>query len=214
MSLKITDADVNRIASRMQVNEPLLQAILKKESRGAGFLPPPDNRPKILFEGHWFYRLAPKEARDKALIEAPSICYPTWTREHYAKGPNALARMKGEWDRLALAIKYHRNAALQSASWGLGQVMGMHWQRVGYESIQSFVNAMYGSEALQFEAVVKFMQANKSLNTILQKQALSEQDFHTVGRLYNGSLYQKNNYHTDLRTYYLQAGGIVLPSLN
>lgn len=214
MSVKINSEDLARLAVRMKYNQALITAILKKESSGSGFLPEPDNRPKILFEGHWFHRLAPKEAREKAAIEAPSICHPKWDRQHYAKGANALLRMKGEWDRLALAVRYHRSAALQSCSWGLGQVMGFHWSRLGYESVQSFVNAMYASELKQFEAVLLFMKSDKVLHAILQKPALAEQDFHTIGLRYNGGGYATHNYHGGLRSLYLAAGGIILPGLN
>ncbi|MGA0525154.1 N-acetylmuramidase domain-containing protein, partial [Escherichia coli] len=48
----------------------------------------------------------------------------------------------GEWDRLARAIEINRPAALESASWGLFQIMGFHWKLLGFASVQAFVNAM------------------------------------------------------------------------
>ena len=54
-----------------------------------------------------------------------------------------------QYDRLAAAISLYRDAALQSASLGLGQVMGMNFQAAGFDSVEDMVAAMVESEDRQ-----------------------------------------------------------------
>lgn len=38
-------------------------------------------------------------------------------------------------------------AALESASWGAFQIMGFHWERLGFASVKDFVAAMSADES-------------------------------------------------------------------
>ena len=98
-----------------------------------------------------------------------------------------------EHQRLAQARQLDEVAALESASWGAFQVMGYHWQRLGYSSIHDFVAAMNRSEADHLEAFVRYIEADTNL-----LKALKAQKWATVAKLYNGPDYQRNLYDVKL----------------
>ena len=105
------------LSQSLMVEEAALHAVAAVESSGSGFLAPPSDLPKVLFEGHAFHRLTQGRFDD---VE-PTLSFPKWTKEHYAG--SAL----GEWKRLERAKELDRAAALQSASWGMFQIMGFNY---------------------------------------------------------------------------------------
>ena len=98
--------------------------------------------------------------------------------------------------RLGAAVALNQDAALQSASWGLGQVMGENYAGLNYASVDDMVAAMTASEDGQLQAVVQFI-LGKGLQTALQQQ-----DWATYAHGYNGPDYAKNNYDTRLASAY------------
>ena len=187
MSKKLTADDYARAAEELGVPVASIRAVTEVESKGDGFLP--DGRPVILFERHIMYR----QVRDKfggaraqqEFERHPDICNPT--AGGYGKvseQPNRMGKAAGEIDR---------ECALQSASWGLFQVMGFHWQTLGYESLQKFVNAMYRSEGDQLDAFVRFIKSNPAIH-----KALKARDWAAFAKGYNGPAYAQNQYDTKL----------------
>lgn len=75
-----------------------------------------NGKPKILFEAHIFSRLS-NRAFDAS---HPNISSRTWSRSLYAGGI-------AEYGRLEDALKLNVSAALQSASWGRFQIMGINY---------------------------------------------------------------------------------------
>src|SRR5271165_293264 len=117
-------------------------AVVGVETSGSGFLP--DRRPKILFERHVFSGRTNHQF-DEA---SPDISNPV--PGGYGNGGAA------QYDRLSRAMALDRHAALQSASWGLGQVMGYNAEIVGYGSVEEMVSTMVDSENSQLEAMARF----------------------------------------------------------
>ena len=191
----LTRDDFKAAAAALGVAVPAVQAVTDVEALGAGFLP--DDRPKILYERHVMYNQLIKEA---GLGEAVhfALAYPevvNRTPGGYATGPTAFARGAAEWDRLGKAITINRQCALESASWGLFQIMGFHWSTLRYPTVQAFVNAMYASEAAQLDAFVRFVRADSVLH-----RALQSCDWLTFARRYNGPAFAKNRYDSKLAT--------------
>lgn len=179
---KLASADFERAAARLGVSVAHVRAVAEVESRGAAFLP--SGEPTILFERHVFSKLTGGKF-DKT---HPNISNPT--RGGYgASGQN-------QHVRLQQAVKLDREAALQSASWGIFQVMGFNWKLVGFPSLQDFINAMYAGEQGSLEAFVGFIEANKL------QGALKRQDWHAFAKTYNGSGYASHGYHTKLAAAY------------
>ncbi|SQC90482.1 putative peptidoglycan-binding domain-containing protein [Pseudomonas aeruginosa] len=82
--------------------------------------------------------------------------------------PGGYAGGTAEHHRLANARQIDDTAALESASWGAFQIMGFHWQRLGYVSVQAFAEAMGRSESAQFEAFVRFIDTDPALHKALK----------------------------------------------
>lgn len=194
MTRKLTETDYQRAAEDLGVPVAAVKAVTEVESRGDGFLP--DGRPVVLFERHIMYR----RVRDKfGSAEAqkyferyPDLINPTpGGYGKTAEQPNRMGRA---------AVSIDRDCALESASWGLFQIMGFHWESLGYESLQQFVNAMYRSEGDQLEAFVRFIKVNAGVH-----QALKRLDWVGVARGYNGPNYSINKYDTRLADAYNKA---------
>ena len=185
---KITIAQIKACADSLGVPLAAMCAVHEVESQGEGFNS--DNSPVILFEPHIFYKQLTKKGlidiRNRVMRERPDLCYPKWKQGAYGD--------EGEYQhkRLTAASQYHRESALESASWGLGQVMGFNWQDLGYPSLQAFINAQYKDEGSQLDTMCRFIKVNKLVDE------LQRQDWAGFAYRYNGAGYKANNYHTKL----------------
>lgn len=186
MTKSLRPDDIARAAAALGVPEAAVWAVTQVESNGAGFLP--DGRPKILFERHVMYRQLKAEAGPGDAVHY-SLLYPSIVN----KQPGGYAGGAAEWERLDRAIQIHRPSALESASWGMFQIMGFHWKTVGLKSAQQLVNLAYQSEGAQLDLFVLFVQANPGM-----LKALRAQDWAAFARAYNGPGYAANKYDTKL----------------
>lgn len=188
--MKITEKDYQEVSRQEGIGVAELKTIMAVESRGAGHLP--DGRPKVLFEGHKFYaHLRHNTAlRQQVCRERPDICHARYTNKYYRGGA-------AEWERLAAAIAYDREAALKSASWGAFQILGENHRAAGFATVQEFVNAMYRSEREHLVAVCRFIKSWPK-----QYKALLNHDWETFARCYNGPAYKTNGYDRKLREAY------------
>lgn len=189
MKPRITNQDYANAAKLLNVDLPALLAVADLESRGSGFLP--DGRPVILFEAHVFSRLT----RGKYDKTHPNISSKKWNRKLYgASGVH-------QHDRLAAAAAMNRDAALQSCSWGLFQIMGFNHNLCGHASIQSFVNANYRSEHDQLDCLVNFIAKTGLI------EHLRAHRWAAFAKGYNGPGYAQNGYHTKLEAAWKKRGG-------
>jgi hypothetical protein len=108
---------------------------------------------------------------------------------------------------LARAAELDQNAALQSASWGIGQVLGENFQAAGFSDAGSMVTAMCGAEDAQILAVCKFL-TSSGLD-----RALRNHDWAGFARGYNGPNYVKYSYDTKLLQNYQKYSVGSLPDL-
>ena len=173
----LNDAGMERICGTLGVSEAEVWAVLTVETRGFGFLP--DRRPQILFERHVFHKLT-QGKHDSAHADISS-----------AKAGGYVGD-EGEYARLEQAMQLDRKAALQSASWGVGQVMGFNYRVAGYASINAMVAAMVESENAQLLAMANFIKGNKLAG------ALQRHSWVSFARGYNGPEFKKNEYDARL----------------
>lgn len=178
------ESDLHQAAAALDVDLCTVRAINEVESRGSGFLT--DGRPVILFERHIMRRRLLDYGMPADLLEAE---YP----ELVNKTAGGYLGFEREWGRFEQAADIHLESAIEACSWGLFQIMGMHWRHLKYASAEAFHDAMHVSEGKQLEAFVRFIQADRSL-----LKALRDHDWRNVARLYNGPAYEKNDYHTRL----------------
>ncbi len=159
-----------------------LWAVLAVETSGCGFQS--DRRPKILFERHVFSRLT----HGRFDGDDPDVSAPT--RGGYGPGGDH------QYLRLAAAMQLDPDAALKSASWGLGQIMGENHQAAGYDTVEAMTQAFVGSEDAQLVGLASFVAASTL------KAALQARDWARFARLYNGPDFVANHYDAHLSQFY------------
>lgn len=191
----LSEKDISDIARELDIESAVLKAVNEVESMGEGFIA---GKPKILFEGHIFWkRLVFHGFNPEDFVEGnEDILYRKWSSKYYKGGI-------AEYERLDKAKIIDETSALESASWGLFQIMGFHYKSLGYKSVKSFVNKMGKNEREQLIAFASFVKFHK-LDNYLRKH-----DWAQFARKYNGPGYKKNKYDTRLaRAYskYSEAG--------
>lgn len=186
----IAQADFESACQALGGDAASLWSLVSVETRGFGYLP--DRRPQILFERHIFAR----RTNNRFNATHPDISNPV--SGGYAGGA-------AEYGRLAQAMQLDETAALESASWGLGQVMGFNATAAGFADVQTMVNAMVANEAAQLRAVVGFIAGNASLLSAFKTRV-----WETVALHYNGANFADNHYDQKLRDFhatYSKPGG-------
>lgn len=176
-----------KAAQSLGIDEASVKAVASVESSGVGFIKDSQGNfiPKILFERHIMFKrlrdFTPIKSADMA-VKYPDIVNPT---------PGGYKGGLAEHDRLDRATKIDRNTALESASWGAYQILGLHWKALGFNSVQEFVNQAYTEDG-QLDLFVRFVKASPNV-----LKALKAKDWAAVAKAYNGPNYAINKY--DLR---------------
>jgi hypothetical protein len=187
----LSDQGMDQICNTLGVAEPEVWAVLTVETRGFGFLQ--DRRPQILFERHIFHKLT-NSRHDTGNADISNE-----KSGGYVGGP-------GEYARLEKAMRLDQEAALQSASWGIGQVMGFNYEVAGFATIDAMVADMVKDENAQLLAMANFIKGHNLAG------ALQRQSWVSFARGYNGTDFKKNEYDTRLAAAYAEYKTI-LPDL-
>lgn len=182
------ESDLQRAADMLGVSVVIVKAVNEVEVNSSGFLA--DGRPVILFERHVFYRQLGEYGLDPEplALRLPGIV--NQQRGGYAGGA-------AEYRRLATAVEVCGPAAWESASWGAFQVMGYHWKRLGYPTVEDFVARMQRSEGEHLDAFVRFVKADPALH-----KALAARKWAVFAKGYNGPAYRENLYDIKLERAY------------
>lgn len=170
------------LAAHLGIEAAALLAIAEVESGGKAFAPVEGrHEPLIRFEGHYFDKRLSGGKRD--LARARGLASPT---------PGAIANpatQAARWALLARAESIDRQAAYESVSWGLGQVMGSHWRWLGFASVDALVAEARSGVAGQISLMARYIQKAGLLPTIRRK------DWGNFARGYNGPAYAQHGYH-------------------
>jgi len=189
--------DLQQAADRLGVPLASVMAVNQVESRGEGFAA--NGRPVILFERHVMHERLQAHGITERTADNLAQQFPALVNRKsggYVGGP-------AEHQRLAQAQQLiHESAALESASWGLFQIMGYHWERLGYMDAQHFADTMALSEAAQLDAFVCFIETDPALH-----KALKARNWKAFAKGYNGKNYAKNLYDVKLARAYAQFAG-------
>ena len=191
MSKTLTEQEIRDAAETEGLTYAELKTVTEVECRSSGFFS--TGEPAILFERHVFWRRLGKiywfTKRLQIMAAHPRVCN---------KFSGGYGRFSEQHKKMAIAASYNRDVALESASYGIGQVMGYHWFALGYESLQAFINDMYHSEAKQLEAMIRYIKVNNLMD------ALKRHDWAAFAYGYNGKGYAQNNYDEKLAQTYLK----------
>lgn len=188
MNEKVSEQTWTELAASLGVEAPALKAVAEVESAGSGFLPN-SSRPKVLFEGHVFHRLT----GGVFASDYPNLSYAKWDRSKYS------GSLAGEWERLNGASQLNRPAALQSASWGMFQIMGFNYAYCGCADVEAFVALQHAGVDQQVECFARFIARPPFL------PALKKKDWEKFAAAYNGPGHAKNNYVEKLEKAYVRA---------
>lgn len=175
---EVNDADITVLASRLGCTQKQLRAVAKVESGGKAF--DDQGRPKILFERHIFSRLT-NHKYDTASFSNPS-----------GGGYN-----ESSWEKLVQAACRNADAAFSSASWGKFQVMGMHWEVLGYPSPIDMAYSTVLSEAASYKMLARFIEKN-GMKEALAKISTNPADNVPFASRYNGKSFRMFKYDTKL----------------
>jgi len=191
-ALPLSTGGLDAALAVLAVPAPEIWTVLAVETGGCGFLP--DRRPVILFERHIFHR------RTNGAFDAthPGVSHPT------SGGYLGGAR---EYDRLAEAVALDRTAALESASWGLAQIMGFNAAAAGFASAEAMVAAMMAGEDAQLAGMATLLHS-ENLHV-----PLAAHDWAAFARGYNGPDFAKNQYDQRLAAAFRQFSRGSLPDL-
>ena len=176
----LTQNAMRRAAKKLEVPVEAIMAVSEVESRGRGFFT--NGLPAILFERHIMRRRLIAHTVDPTpyMQKYPSIVNAS---------PGGYLGGLREYSRLEEAKGIHTSAARESASWGCYQIMGFHWKRLGYDSVEEFVSRMKLDENEHLEAFTRFILTDSELHN-----ALKRLDWVSFAKQYNGPAYAKNQY--------------------
>ncbi|MEZ5871121.1 MAG: N-acetylmuramidase domain-containing protein [Nitratireductor sp.] len=185
---------ITEVANETGIEQAVLAAIVEVESGGrysasvAG-----RQEPLIRFEGHYFYRLLPTVKRNRAVVSGLA---------HRLAGRVANpASQTARWKILQSACDIDRPAALQSTSWGVGQVMGAHWQWLGYASIDALVSDARSGVEGQVRLMARY------IDKAGLKHCLSDHDWAGFARAYNGPGYRTHRYDSKMAAAFARHSG-------
>lgn len=187
----ITRQAIITAAELLNVEPAAVGAVAQVESAGSGFFA--CGRPAILFERHIFYRQL--QAESQQLADEVNRLYPhlcSKERGGYIGG-------SGEYQRFNMAHMLNPQAAIEACSWGMFQIMGFHWQHLGYTSAKAYKEAMEQSESEHLNALTRFIQADPLLH-----KALKAKKWADFAKRYNGPAYAENHYDSKLARAYQQ----------
>ncbi len=181
--------EITEVAREFGLEPAALLAIAEVESSGRTFaIVNGRPEPLIRFEGHYFDRLL--SAQNRARARAENLASPT------AGAIANPASQAARWRLVEQASGIDREAALESVSWGLGQVMGSHWAWLGFAGIDDLVAEARLGAAGQARLMARYL--DRSGLT----KAMAARDWEAVARGYNGPSYRKSAYHLKLGAVY------------
>lgn len=184
-----TFAAIISMASHADIEPAALLAVAEVESGGRALFPVADRKePAIRFEGHYFDRRLSGRIREQA--RQMGLASPDAGRVRNPK------TQRERWVLLERAMSIHRQAALESTSWGLGQVMGAHWEWLSYQSIDELVSEARSGIAGQVSLMLNF------IDKAGLKVSLQAKDWRDFARRYNGPAFARNQYDSRMAAAY------------
>lgn len=145
----ITLLEIQLLAIEFGLPESRIHAIKQVESGGIGFDKVTD-KIIIQFEPVWFKRKSPYTPSGK------------WSL-------NKVERQAQEWVAFNDAFAKNPNAAMESTSVGMMQVMGFHWKKLGFDSVGEMWDYAKESESNQLRLGLLFIKSNKKMFDALVK---------------------------------------------
>ena len=188
----LTPGGLRFAASLIDVSARALRAVIEVETSGHGF--DRTGRLRMLFEPVQFYKRTSGRAQASGItlgIAKPNSKGWSYPVDSYPS--------------LTAAMRIDETAALESCSWGLGQIMGFNHEAAGYPSSAAMIAAFVDSEDAHVLGMVRFIR-----HAGLDK-ALRAEKWAAFAAGYNGVAYARNEYDTKLSKAYAEIPDDVVP---
>lgn len=184
-----TVSRISAIAEELGVEPAALLAVAEVESGGTDtWMVDGRPMPPIRFEGHYFY----KRLRGAKLAKAISAGLAS-PKAGTVNNPGSYSARYALYRR---AEDINGQAAFESTSWGLGQVMGAHWSRLGFSSFTAMYDMACSGVGGQTELMARYI---KAFNLVDELQSKGWKSF---ADQYNGPASAKNNYAAKIKAAY------------
>ena len=160
------DSKIINECKKYSIDTASLLAFISVETGGQGF-DKETHKITIQFEPVWFRKQAPYAPSGKWSVNKAEVQSKEWIAFNDAFSKNPIVAMK-------------------STSIGLGQIMGFHYQRLGYKTVgEMWDDAKKGIDR-QVWQLVKFIETDKNL-----KIALMNAEWTKVATIYNGAKFRE-----------------------
>ncbi len=173
-----------KIADFLKVDVTTALAVMSVESRGEGFSPDTGDI-LIRFENHIFNKRwgihNPSTFKSNFRFDAKRK-WQEHTYRHQDHWVSVHQDQEHEHNALELAKSLSTQDAYASASYGLPQIMGFHYERLGFETPEQMFIYMQANEEQQLILFFDFIKSDPSL-----LKAFQDRDWRTFARIYNGS---------------------------
>ncbi len=174
-------------AAELGVPAATLAAVLYAESRGNGFNA--DGTPVIRFENHYFFRrFARASAENRRTYDRhfqhgrPSWKGHKWREDGRGRWRGFHGNQAKEHQVLDFAEALDEEAARESISVGVAQIMGANHEMLGYDSAVAMYDALEAGIKAQLDGMVAFIENRNGAVAALQRG-----DFVGFASLYNGT---------------------------
>lgn len=175
--IKISANDFKELSTEFGLSVAQIKAVAEVEGSGKGF---DEATGKILiqFEPVWFKRKAPFTPSGKWSVNKVDV-------------------QSKEWEAFNDAFAKNPNAAMESTSIGMMQVMGFHWKLLKFNSVGAMWDFAKISEANQLRLGLMFIKSNPKMY-----KALKNCIWWQFAYYYNGEQYKKFKYDIRLKKAY------------
>jgi hypothetical protein len=178
-------AYISSQAAAYGISEADVAAVLQVESGGKAFSPV--GAPIMRFENHIFWSEWGSSNRERYNQhfafdrEGKAWTGHVWRRDPAQQWQMFHGQQTSELEVLNFARTLDDTAALRSASYGAGQVMGFNHRTLGYETPQAMYEAFSGGVRAQFDGMFSYFENTSAL------AALRTGDYTGFARSYNGN---------------------------
>ena len=176
---------LSKLCSEKELEIACAVAVLCVESRGKGFEQNNGDRLIIRFENHKFWKFWGKHHAQQYRQHFTYNPKKVWTEHQWRANPadpwqGFHGQQSKEWQVFEFARSLDENAAMQSISMGAPQIMGFHFERIGYQSVVEMFDAFSLGIPAHIDGLFDFF--NHTM-----RQHLRDQAFENFAALYNGS---------------------------
>jgi uncharacterized protein YgiM (DUF1202 family) len=187
------------LSDKKQLDVACALAVLCVESSGKGFEQNNSDRMIIRFENHKFWKFwgkhNPQQFRQHFRYSSDKVWRGhEWRREPIGEWQSFHGRQSNEWQVFEFARQLDENAAILSISMGAPQIMGFHFERIGYQSVVEMFDAFAHSIQGQVNGLFDFFSPR-------MLQYLKDLAFEDFAGMYNGKG-QKKVYGDKIQKHY------------